>query len=432
MKKRTLLGLMASLPMSSVLTACGGSDSNGGASVRLVNASPGYDSLDLYVEDTLEISGVEFGTASSFNDVTSGDVTTALTRNGSATELLTQTRSFSKDKSYSVVAYGWEGDLKSVAILEDEDAADSGESSISILHTATDAGSLDIYLTGEDDDLDSSTPVASSVDGGSRSSFNTVDAGTYRLRVTAEDDTTDVRLDISGVTVESKGVYTVVLVPTSGGLLVDALMLQQEGDLTPLLNTQARVRLVANMAGGVSVGMSVAGTRLASAATSPTITEYVKVTAGSVTVNTSVGGSSLAASTFTVPAGADVTFLVTGSSASDAEITMITDDNRLPTSSTKYKIRLLHGSNLLASESLTLTIDLSDAISNQTFQGASSYVSKTSSSDADVTVNTLSSTTAVVDLTGDNSVSLAAKGVYTLFVYDTAAGATTGKLKKER
>jgi hypothetical protein len=79
MNKRILLGLLALLPLG-VITACGsGGGSGGSASVRFVNASPGYASLDLYVKDTLAQSAVTFGAASVFGDVSSGDVTTAIT-----------------------------------------------------------------------------------------------------------------------------------------------------------------------------------------------------------------------------------------------------------------------------------------------------------------------------------------------------------------
>jgi hypothetical protein len=74
-----------------------------------------------------------------------------------------------------------------------------------VLNTSTDAGSVDVYLTAETDDLDSATAVASDVGGGKSTSFGTVDSGTYRLRITAQGDTSTVLLDVSNVTVEQQG-----------------------------------------------------------------------------------------------------------------------------------------------------------------------------------------------------------------------------------
>ena len=101
MKKRTLLGLLALVPMV-WLAGCGGS-SGGNASVRLVNASSGYASLDLYVADTIQQTGVATGAAGSFASVSSGTVTTALAATTNSTYLLSQSRNFAKEDRKSVV-----------------------------------------------------------------------------------------------------------------------------------------------------------------------------------------------------------------------------------------------------------------------------------------------------------------------------------------
>ncbi|GAA0744130.1 DUF4397 domain-containing protein [Ideonella azotifigens] len=432
MKKRTLLGLLAVLPLS-LLTACGSSDSGGSTSARLINASPGYSSLDLYVEDSLKVSGVGFGTASSFHDVDSGDVTTALTVSGSATELLTQTRTFSGSDKYSIVAYGWDGALKSAAITEDEDEADSGKTKYSVLNTSTDAGTLDVYLTAEDDELASATAVRAGVDGGTRSAFSTVTSGTYRLRVTASGDTDDVRLDVSNVVLPSKGVMTLILTPTSGGLLVNGMTLQQGGDVTQQFTTKARMRVVAAVAGGAKVTAGVGDTTLVAGLPSPGIQNpYVLVDAGSVTVNASAGSTTLSPLTLTVGAGSDTTLLVTGASAAAATVTALADDNRLPTTTTKYKIRMVHVSNTLAAGSLNLTVTLSPVVSNLTYGTGSSYVSRTSSTAADVVVSSNSDGSTVYEKSGSDALSLTAKSVYTMFILDKIDGTPQGLFLQER
>jgi len=429
MKKRTFLGLMATLPLSQ-LTACGSGNSGGNASVRLINASPGYTSLDFWVDSTKEISAVTFGTTSAFTDVTSGSsVTTSLNSVGSGTDLLKVSRSLSSGKTYSLVAYGWDGALKSVLIPETEDAADSGETKFSVLNTATDAGSLDVYLTAQSDSLESSTPVRAGVDGGTRSAFSAVSSGsTYRLRVTAKDDNTDLRLDVSNVVLPSEGVVTLILTPTPGGVLVNGMTLQQGGSLTQQFNTKARARVVANVAGGADVTISAGSTSLASGSISPAIKDYVLIEAGTVNFNASVDGNSVQVANRSVAVGEDLTLLVTGS-AGAATVKIISDDNRLPTVSTKYKIRLIHGSNLLANENLELDVDLTPEVEDLSFGQASDFVSIPASTSSDLTVSSLSSLDPVITLTDQT---MAAKGVYTMFVYDTAAGAKTARLRKER
>ena len=362
MKKRSFLSLAAAAPLG-MLTGCGGGNS-GNPNVRLLNASVGYSALDLYWNGSSAIASVGYATVSDFAELDSGTYTAALYGTGGSSQLSSASRTFSEDVNYTVVAYGWAGSLASVIIEEDTDAASSGFSTVSVLNAAVDAGSLDVYLTAETDVLSASTPALSSVAGGSRSSSTTMTAGTYRLRVTGAGDTSDLRLDVSNVTVASTGVYTFVLTCGPGGVLVNSLMLQQGGALTAQLNTQARVRVMAGMAGGAKVTAQANGTALTTDSVAPTITNYALVTAGSVVFNTSVDGHSLASKTVTLAAGSDTTLVVAGTDVADAAVNAVNDVNRLPTTSTYYKMRLIHASPAYMSTGLTLTVDLADLASN--------------------------------------------------------------------
>jgi len=393
-----------------------GGDSND-ATVRLVNASPGYPALDLYVADTVEASDVAFGSGSDYTNVSSGEVTNVLTAAGSTTELLNQTRSLGSGKKYTIVAYGWEGALKSVIMTDDEDAADSSKTKVSVLNTATDAGELDVYLTGTDESLDSSTPIASGVDAGSQSGFSSVASGTYRLRVTGVGDTEDLRLDIPSITLDSTKVLTLVLAPGKGGVLVHAIGVEQGGTVTPYLNTQARVRMVAAVATvptfsrvSVTAGDTILGANVGSF----TIKDYVLLDAGTLALTTTVDGTALAAQSITVEAGSDTTLLVTGSSAADAAVNVIDDDNRLPTVSTKYKIRLIHAAPSLADQNLSMTVDASDVVSDQAYGTASTFDDRTASSAAVIDISTPTQGT-IYELSDQ---SLVSKGVYTVFMFD--------------
>lgn len=425
--KRHLLGFAAALPLA-WLTACGGGGDNGNdANVRLINASPGYASLDMYVDDNKEASAITFGNGSDYAGVSNGDVTRVLTAAGSTTELLNQTGSLDSGKNYTVVAYGWEGALRSVTMTDDEDSADSDKTKVSALNLAIDAGELDIYLTAEADDLAAATPVASSVDAGAQSSFTSISSGTYRLRVTAAGSKTDIRLDVSGVVLSSKDVLTLVMSPGSGGVLVHAIGVVQEGDVTPYLNTKARARVVAAIADAGTVSLSAGGVGLASNVKSATIRDYVLVNAGAQTVHTVVNGTALTDKPVTFVAGADVTLLVSGTGAGDATVNAIADDDRLPTVSTEYKLRLVHAAPSLAAENLSMTIDFSAVASDLAFGAASAFDAQTASSAATIDITTPSSGS-IYNVT---DVNLLGKGIYTMFMFDTING-PVGVLRKER
>jgi hypothetical protein len=428
MKKRNFLSLAGAVPMGMMLTGCGGSSASS-AKVRLLNASVGYSGLDLYWNGSSVLSSVAYGTVSDFAGIDAGTYSAALYSAGGSSQLSVASRTFSKDVSYTVVAYGWSGALASTIITENIDAAASGSSTVSVLNSSVDSGALDFYLTGQDDLLSASTPQISSLAGGSRSTSTTMAAGTYRLRVTGAGDTTDLRLDVSNVTVASTGVYTFILTPGPGGVLVNSVMLQQGGAATAQLNTQARVRVVAGMAAGAKVTVQAGSTVLTSNSASPAITNYVLVNAGSVIFNASVEGNSLASQTVTLSPGSDATVVVAGNTVADAVMNVIDDVNRLPAVSTSYKMRMIHASPTYMNQALTLTVDLEDLADNVAFAQGSSFSSQAATTGSELTVSSLSSSTAIYDVL---SQSYLANGVYTVFVYDTAAGVTTAKVKKDR
>src|ERR1700712_5752303 len=120
MKKREFLAMGGAVPL--VLAGCGGSGS-GSAPVRLVNASVGYPHLGFMVESTQATpADISYGGSSAFENVQAGAVGITLTvadsagKNNSATAA--QVRTINKDNRYSLVAYGFENELKQVLITE--------------------------------------------------------------------------------------------------------------------------------------------------------------------------------------------------------------------------------------------------------------------------------------------------------------------------
>jgi len=429
MNKRHLLGLVAALPLA-WLTACGGGDDGNDANVRLVNASPGYASLDLYVDDadSPQISAVDFGAASAYTGVPSGDVSNVLTAAGSSTELLTQTRSLGSGDKYTIVAFGFEGALRSVIMQDDEGAADSNKTKVSVLNAGSD--DVDVYLTGPDESLESATPVVSGADpNGSQSAFTSVASGTYRLRVTGADDTEDLRLDLPSITLDSTRVLTLVLTPGQGGVLMHAVGVVQDGDVTPYLNTQARVRMVAAVGTAApfsAVSMTAGGADLGTNVGSFTIGNYVLVDAGTLALTTTVDGTALDPQSVTVAAGSDTTLLVTGASPADASVKVIADDNRLPSVATKYKIRMVHAAPSLAGQTLTMKVASSDVGDAQPIGGASDYESLTPSGEVTIEITTpADGTIYTMDKTPVSN------GVYTVFVRNSTAG-VVAEFKQER
>jgi hypothetical protein len=417
------------------LAACGGSGDGGSgdAKVRLLNLSTGYSSLDLITnlddddddEDETQSEGVALDTVSDYVTLDPDNYTIKLKRTGSGSIL----RSFAGEELVSdtintYVAYGEVGQFGALRIDDTLDEADSGETKLSFANVSS-AGSLDIYITDSDTELDDTTPVLSGV--GAALSAVSVDSGTFRLRVTASGDNSDVRLDISSLVLPDRGVATIVLTSTQGGMLANAVYLPQEGSPTKLLNTKARLRGAVAVADGASASIQAGGQSVLSAATAGVIgSRYTLLDAGSVPVTLTVNGVAVAVPNINLQAGADYTLLV-WSNASGAQTSLIVDDNRLPSSSGNTKLRLLNGMSTLAAP-LTLSVDFSPIIEGTLLGQVSDAEETTGGTDRQFDI-TNASTAAPVLTRG--SITLQSNSVYTFFMTDSGV-TPIGVLRRDR
>lgn len=412
--------------ISVLLGACTGDDAIK-AHIRLLNASADYTSLDLYVDDERKIEGVAFETASGYAKLDADTYTVKLKSHGVSSTLETLSSEELSQESHKVyVAYGASGHFSTLEIDEDQSEPDDDETKVLAVNTA-DAGDLDVYLTEESVDLSDASPTFGSVANGSASSYQTIDSGTYRLRVTAAGDTDDVRFDRSGVSLGGEQVVSLILSATQGGTLVNVLRLVQQGDFTKLANTNARVRGAVGLSSG-AVTASVGSATLFSNATMGAISSsYQQIDAGTAAVSLSVGGTPVTVADQTLEAGGDYTLLV-WENDSGTQVTLINDDNRLPSDDDKAKIRLMNGMSDLGAAT-TLSVDYSPVVENVAVGQASDYAEIDSGSDYTLAVSNASTTANVYSGTA----TLNAQNVYTMFVAgDGTSSGTSSLLRKDR
>lgn len=407
------------------LSGCGGGGDSNHAEIRLLNVSTGYNSLDVYVNrddsdtDTLELEGVTYGTASAYTELESDTYAVKFKRNGVTSTLLTLSAVELTDDSHATyVASGSSGHFSTFRIDEDATDPDSGKARLTI-YNASEAGSVDVYLTDETVSLEDASPF---------SSGTTLDAGSYRLRVTGAGDTTDLRLDVSDVSFTSRQVVSLILTATQGGVLVNALFLPQQGDLSTRANTKARVRGAVGIATGTMVNLNVGGVGLLTSATAGVIgSRYGQIDAGTAAVTLSVDGTPVAVADQTLAAGGDYTLLV-WNDAGGTRTTLISDDNRVPTTSGKAKLRLLNGMSGLGAP-ITLAVDFSPIAEGIALGQASSATEIDNGSDYQLDV---SNTNTAASLHTRSSVSLQDGSAYTMFMSGGGTMTANGTLRKDR
>lgn len=401
------------------LAACGGGgsdDDSGSASVRVVNATRTYGALDFYIGGTLNAAAVATQSTSNYVSVDAGTYTTDFNRAGGATALNEQSRSFSGDTAYTVVAFEQSGGLSTFHLVENESAPDSGKAKLRVVNVTPDAGAVDVYVTGNTDSLDDFSPAISGVSAASLSSYVSVTQGTWRIRVTGSGDKTDLRLDVSSVSLADQDIASLLVLPSNGGVLVNGLVLKQKGSATTYVNSSARARLVSAAASNGSVAASIGGVTLSSGARSPLVGAYTLVPAGELPVSVSVNGTAATAANVTALPGADISLLVYGPAAS-ATVKAIVDDNHLPTSSAKAKVRLINVVNDLDA-GLSLVADFTALADSVAFGTASAYAQPAAGT---VSLMQVTSPLSSTPLYSTTDVTLLGNGVYTMFVMGSAA-----------
>ena len=426
LKTWAALAVALSLPL---LSGCGNDDANDGH-VRVLNATTDYASIDLYTQDsngndTAVVTGTAAGTVSGYNDVKRGSTLFEIKSGTSAGNASSATGNVTTDDHFTLVSYITGNTLDTVFLSEEEENPSSGNAKLRILNGAsTEAGSVDVYLSQNACNALSTTdtafasgvagPTAGAAFTTAYSQVTAAAAGTsWNLCVTASGDKGNVLLDLPTFTLKAQEIATLILTRTSGGVLLNASLLDQQGALTPFTNSIARVRVVADAASSGLVSATVNGISLSGDAASPSVSNYVAVPSGAVTgtfaINdTAINGVSLAA----LSAGSDYTLFI-GGTVSAPTVTLI-QDNNTPSTSTSLPVeaRVLNGLNG-ANGAVTANAGGKQVGSNVAFGAASTYTAITAFTGT-ATLNVTVGGTPLPALTDQTFTS---GDVYTILVY---------------
>ena len=431
------LRYLVALSATIALASCGGSEDEAtNASIRVINATADVESIDLTREgldaandddgEQRLFAAVARDSQSDYVSLLEGNWRLRLKRVDASSSLFVSATALAGDESYTVLAYGREGDYRVVSVIDDEDEPTSGKAKVRVFNAAPDAGTLDVYLTESTAALEDTIPTMASASSHSFGFYTTVDRRTYRLRVTAVNDKTDVRLDVEGLELADKARVTIVLQPGPGGVLVNALISQYKGDVSTLKNTFARARLVAGATHNAAVTASLGATNLNVNLRSPSVGSYALVPAGTLNAAISVNATTSLGGSVNLAAGGDYTLAVHGDAAAPTW-RLISDDNRPPATNSRVKMRLMHmvyGGD----GTLTLVKDYVGVANDVPYGNSSSYSQVTAATAARLEVT---SPLSVTPLFLAEDVALPASGVFTVFMLG-GGSTTTGILRRER
>jgi len=406
----------------------------GNAQVRLLNVSTGYELLDLYAEGgasgsatTPMFSSVALGNSTDYAPAKADTYALKLRRSGTSGNLLSTTATLSEDTWTTFIAYGTTNRFAVLAVSENTATPDPGYTSIQVLN-ATSSDALDVYLTGSDDSLSDVAASLSAVAAGAQSSWMQLDSGSYRLRITGNGSKTDLRLDVPAIQLQSAGVVSLVLTDTFGGVLVNAILLPQQGQPVRFDNNTVRLRGAVGLSSGSVATVSVAGTELVGRrpARSYFASAYSTLAPGDAAVSVELDDVVVAGGTVTLQAGRDYTLLVWDSGGT-TKLSLIPDDNYVAVGQ-RAKVRLLNGMSGLGAP-ITLSMDYLPLAEFVETGAASGYTDLGPGSEYRLD---LTQAQTLESLLAREAVTLQAQGVYTFFAAGGGGSAVAGTLRKDR
>ncbi len=434
MRLTTWAALAAAALTLPLLSGCGDDNAQKGF-VRMINATTEYTSLDLYTKnsdgsDALVVSGTAADASSAYTGIDKGSYTFDVKSTSSAGAPTPVTGDITKGDHFSVVTYLTGNTTKTQFLSDEETNPASGNAKLRVFNAATsEAASVDVYLTSSDC---TALPVtdgafATAVTGlqASYAPVTASAAGTpWNVCVFATGDTSTLLLDIPALKLKDQEIATLIITHTTGGVLLNGAVLDQQGAFTPYAGSIARVRIVADAANAAAVSVTINGNTYADTAPSPSVGDYMTVPVGALNPTITIAG--VATTGFTslpsVTAGNDYTLMVTGTSGVPAAY-LITDVNTPSTSTTNtVKARVINGLNGTQG-SVSATVD-GKPVGSANFGMASGYTPILPSSGTSLVRGTTTGT-APPDLT---SATFNAGTVDTIFIYGDAASPKMDKV----
>ncbi|MGA0609491.1 DUF4397 domain-containing protein [Caldimonas sp. KR1-144] len=416
--RRGFVVLLGAVPLAGLLPGCGGS---GDGRLRLANASIAYPNVDIEINDDVERTGVAAQSVDGFFNVEIDEDSHTLGIRSGSTTLAETSLGIDIDERWSAIFFGAESSFGLIAYQEDEDQPDDDEFRLRAFNASA-TETIDVYVTDADALLSAVAPAVSGAAQETLTAFDDIASGTWRLRLTTGGNRTEVRLDTT-VTLGGERVGTLVIYPSTSGLLVNAVLLVEERDAISLVNPKARLRFVNALASSTSITPTLDGTASGSTLPARTAASYVEADTGDRTVGALVNGSSFT-TTVTLAGAIDATCAIYGADSAP-KVIVIADDNRAPTVSGQARIRLV---NLVdGGGSLSLSIDLGSAVLTTAPGETSDHLQFTAIDDAQIDVLD-GSGLSVATLT---AVDLLADAVYTVFAM-TDGSTVSAVLRRDR
>ena len=212
-----VLGLIA---LASFTIGCGSSSN---AKIRLVNATPDENSLDLLVDTKSVASGVGYGAASAYASVSSRKRHLQVEPSGTTNVLIDTSSSISSGSNLTLASLNFSFNISSVLLTDDNSAPTSGNFKLRIFNASPGMGAQDVYVVTFGTDISSVDPAFSSLGFGSAAVYSTLTAGDYEVFFTPPGQKF-INLDSGKLTFSAGQIRTLLALNNPAGAFMSTLL----------------------------------------------------------------------------------------------------------------------------------------------------------------------------------------------------------------
>ncbi len=339
--------IMALLVTSLLLIGCGGGDSNSHLpQLRAVHLSPDAPAVDISINDNVALEDITYRQASKFLNADLGINNVKVLVANTNTAVIDADLDLQGDMKYTVIAGNTVANIEPIVIADIIGATTEGFAAITVVHGAPSAPTVDVYVSGPNDEFSSLSPTLTGVPFKANSGELELPAGDYRVRVTPT-GSTDIVYD-SGTIALASGVEYIAIASdavSDAGVSPIGLTLLTDSEATPFVNandSRTRLRVVHASADAPNVDVSVNSGVVLPNVPFGVGSDYLTVLSDTYNIDVSAAGTSTSVINADLTLDARTDYTVAAVNMLNNIEPLILVDNNIPPADGNVKVRLVH------------------------------------------------------------------------------------------
>ncbi len=420
----TVLVCLLGLALTSCNTGNGVGATPNLTRVRVVNLVPNAAAIDVRLDSTAVVTGLQFEQLTQYVTVDAGTHSFMVSADGGATNVINVSFNLAVAVDYTFVVYGPVEAINQKILIDTTLLIPNGGTfDIRVINVATGISSVDLYLTPPGTDLSVTAPSVSGVAFGATSLYGVVPTptGDYQLRVTVG-GSKEVIYDANVGAFADKSLVEAIIFGKGSAKLVNAALLNIDkiGTGQVVDSTLAEFKVLNGSSLGAPLNVFVDGALALANVPFGGVSGYEKVTTGSRTItveSTTTPGATLLTVVADLAPATDTSIAVSGPAG--ALRSLVLSDNNLPSAINRARVRFVNASPDLAAIDVYVNfVRQFSGLASNTASTYSELVAASTGTTYEFDFNVAGTVTPVLMLPG---VTLTSGKTYTIYVVGAGA-----------